>query len=76
MGTGYNYPDGRDVLGGSFIASPNGEFVMTIDIGIEGLFTATINHKEIEYARSRRGYVDDIRNEALSSNISINIANA
>ena len=76
MGTGYKYPDGRDVLGGSFIATPNGEFVMTVNIGVEGLFTATINHNEIEYARSRRGYVDDIRNETLSSNILINIANA
>ncbi len=33
MGTGgYKYPDGRDVLGGSFAASPNGEFVLTVDL--------------------------------------------
>ena len=76
MGTGYKYPDGRDVLGGSFIATPNGEFIMTVNIGVEGLFTATINRNEIEYARSRRGYVDDLKNGPLSSNILINIINA
>ena len=76
MGTGYKYPDGRDVLGGSFIASPNGEFVMTVNIGAEGLFTATINRGELEYARSRRGYIDDLRNGLSMGRVSVNITNA
>ncbi|GAB6946151.1 carbon-nitrogen hydrolase family protein [Vulcanisaeta sp. JCM 16161] len=75
MGTGYKYPDGRDVLGGSFVASPNGEFILTVDLGNEGLFTAIIDYNEIEYARSRRGYVDDLRNNSLS-NILVSITNA
>ncbi|WP_243665992.1 carbon-nitrogen hydrolase family protein [Vulcanisaeta sp. JCM 16159] len=73
MGTGYKYPDGRDVLGGSFVASPNGEYRLVIDLGIEGVFTAIIDHDEIEYARSRRGYINDLRNEFLISNILVNI---
>lgn len=77
MGTGYKYPDGRDVLGGSFAASPNGEFVLTVDLGAEGLFTTVINYNEIKYARSRRGgYVDDLRNNALISSILVSITNA
>ncbi len=76
MGTGYKYPDGRDVLGGSFIATPNGEFAMTVDAGVDGVFTAMINHDEIEYARSRRGYVDDLRNGILRSNVSIHVVDA
>ncbi|WP_054854106.1 carbon-nitrogen hydrolase family protein [Vulcanisaeta distributa] len=75
MGTGYKYPDGRDVLGGSFVASPNGEYRLVVDLGgVEGIFTAIINHDEIEYARSRRGgYINDLRNELLISNILVNI---
>ena len=49
---------------------------MTVSIGVEGLFTTAINHSEIEYARSRRGYVDDIRDETFKSNVIINIVNA
>ncbi|MCG2870373.1 MAG: carbon-nitrogen hydrolase family protein [Vulcanisaeta sp.] len=60
LGTGYKYPDGRDVLGGSFIASPNGEYVLTVDLGVEGLFSAALNHQDLDYARARRGYLDDL----------------
>lgn len=60
MGTGYRYPDGRDVLGGSFIASPNGEYPLVVELGAEGLYVANLNHGEVEYARVRRGYVDDL----------------
>jgi len=60
LGTGYKYPDGRDVLGGSFIASPNGEYVLTVDLGVEGLFNAALNRQDIDYARARRGYLDDL----------------
>nr|KJR72449.1 MAG: nitrilase [Vulcanisaeta sp. AZ3] len=66
MGTGYKYPDGRDVLGGSFIASPNGEYVLTVELGAEGLYTVNLNHEEIEYARARRGYMEDLINDYLS----------
>ncbi len=58
------------------MASPNGEFVLTVDLGAEGLFTTAINYNEIEYARSRRGYVDDLRHDALMRNILVNITNA
>jgi predicted amidohydrolase len=60
LGTGYKYPDGRDVLGGSFIASPNGEYILTVDLGVEGLFNAALNRQDIDYARARRGYLDDL----------------
>ncbi|MGC9179966.1 MAG: carbon-nitrogen hydrolase family protein [Vulcanisaeta sp.] len=76
MGTGYKYPDNRDVLGGSFITSPNGEFVLIIEPGVEGLFTAVLNYNEIEYARSRRGYINDLRNEYLINNVLISMTNA
>ena len=76
MGTGYKYPDGRDVLGGSFITSPNGEFVLIVEPSIEGLFTIVLNYNEIEYARFRRGYVNDLKDEFLINNILISITDA
>ena len=65
MGTGYKYPDGRDVFGGSFVASPNGELILTIEPGSEGLYTAVLDYNEIEYARARRGYIDDLRSHDI-----------
>ncbi len=73
MGTGYRYPDGRDVLGGSFVASPNGELTLSIDLGVEGLFTTVLNRYELEYARARRGFVNDLRNSPLIDSIAIEI---
>ena len=48
----------------------------TVNIGAEGLFTATINRGELEYARSRRGYIDDLRNGLPMGRVSVNITNA
>ena len=76
MGTGYKYPDGRDVLGGGFVASPNGEFTLSIELGAEGLFTTVLNRYELEYARARRGYVNDLRNSSLIDNIAVEIVRA
>jgi len=67
MGTGYKYPDGREVLGGSFVASPNGDYVLTVNLGVEGLFNVTLDHYEIDYARTRRGYLDDLMSGSIRS---------
>ncbi|AAL64617.1 carbon-nitrogen hydrolase family protein [Pyrobaculum aerophilum] len=58
LGTGYNYADGRRAEGGSFIASPNGAL---LDFGAEeGVYTAELDKQEIEYARTRRRYLEDV----------------
>ncbi|BDR92850.1 carbon-nitrogen hydrolase family protein [Vulcanisaeta souniana] len=76
MGTGYRYPDGRDVLGGGFVASPNGELTLSIELGAEGLFTTVLNRYELEYARARRGYINDLRDSSLINSIVLEIVRA
>lgn len=63
LGTGYEYPDGRPVAGGSFVASPNGDVV---EFGeAPGIYVVEIERAELERARSRRRYVEDAK--ALAS---------
>ncbi|MFN7106145.1 MAG: carbon-nitrogen hydrolase family protein [Pyrobaculum sp.] len=58
VGTGYSYPDGRPVEGGSYVASPNGEIQ---NFGsAPGIFYATLRREEVEYARARRRYLEDL----------------
>jgi len=47
------------------VASPNGDYVLTVNLGVEGLFNVTLNHYEIDYARARRGYLDDLMNGGI-----------
>ncbi|MEM1568906.1 MAG: carbon-nitrogen hydrolase family protein [Thermofilaceae archaeon] len=57
LGTGYSYPDGRPVAGGSFVASPNGAVA---EFGEEpGVYVFDLEKSELEYARARRKYLDD-----------------
>ncbi|MFN3803788.1 MAG: carbon-nitrogen hydrolase family protein [Pyrobaculum sp.] len=58
VGTGYSYPDGRPVEGGSYVASPNGE-VQNFG-SAPGIFYATLRREEVEYARARRRYLEDL----------------
>jgi predicted amidohydrolase len=58
LGTGYRYADGRPAAGGSYVASPNGGLV---EFGEEaGVYTARISRSELDYARSRRRYLEDV----------------
>ncbi|MEZ0319366.1 MAG: carbon-nitrogen hydrolase family protein [Pyrobaculum sp.] len=59
LGTGYSYPDGRPVEGGSFVASPNGDVV---DFGEkEGVYVYEVDKAEVAYARARRRYLEDVK---------------
>jgi len=60
MGTNYRYPDGREVVGGSFIAGPNGEFPLLVEPRAEGVFVAELDMGPIKLARERRGYLEDV----------------
>ena len=59
LGTGYRYADGRPAEGGSFIATPNGALV---EFGRgEGVYAAELDKRDVEYARSRRRYLEDAK---------------
>ncbi|MGC9170000.1 MAG: carbon-nitrogen hydrolase family protein [Thermoproteus sp.] len=59
LGTGYRYPDGRPARGGSYVATPNG---ILVEFGEEpGVYLAELDRGELEYARRRRRYLDDVR---------------
>ncbi len=72
MGTGYKYPDGRNVVGGSFVASPNGTYPLLAPTGVEGAWNVTLSSAEVNYARQRRGYIEDLLSNA-HANVRVSI---
>lgn len=60
------YPDGREVDGGSSVTSPNGVIVEEMG-GEEGFKLAELHKEEVDYAKARRKYVDDVKRLSYSS---------
>jgi predicted amidohydrolase len=58
--TNTKYVDGRDVMGGSFIADPQGRISFEVGSG-EGVFEASIDLGEVDRIRTRWRYLEDIR---------------
>ncbi|MCX8204664.1 MAG: carbon-nitrogen hydrolase family protein [Candidatus Nezhaarchaeota archaeon] len=54
------YPDGRPVMGGSFIASPEGSLVLSVDIE-PGLYVADLDLSWIDRVRAKWGLLEEVR---------------
>lgn len=52
------YPDGRPVMGGSFVASPEGSLVMSADIE-PGLYLASLDLSWVDRVRARWGFLEE-----------------
>lgn len=64
------YPDGRKVMGESFIAAPNGEIVFKADES-ENVFHVKLDLSTIEKVRGRWPYLSDIKNLKTLNNPSM-----
>lgn len=58
--TNTRYVDGRDVMGGSFVADPQGRILFEVGSG-EGVFETSIDLGEVYRVRARWRYLEDIR---------------
>lgn len=54
------YPDGRPVMGGSFVASPEGTLVLSADVE-PGLYLADLDLSWVERVRARWAFLEEVR---------------
>ncbi|MEM4700224.1 MAG: carbon-nitrogen hydrolase family protein [Candidatus Nezhaarchaeales archaeon] len=54
------YPDGRPVMGGSFVASPEGSLVMSADLE-PGLYLTSLDLSWVDRVRARWGFLEEAR---------------